>query len=46
MISTEGLDEEEMIKKTNEAVERFRDALEKAEEDSEQYLSDDEKAFN
>lgn len=46
MISTEGLDEEEMIKKTNEAVERFKDALEKAEEDSEQYLSDDEKAFN
>ncbi len=46
MISTEGLDEEEMIKKTTEAVESFKAALEKAEEDSEQYLSDDEKAFN
>jgi len=46
MISTEGLDKEEMIKKATEAVDRFKASLEKEEKNSDQFLSDDEKAFN
>lgn len=46
MISTEGLDKEEMIKKATEAVNRFKAALEIEVENSDQFLSDDEKAFN
>ncbi len=46
MISTEGLDKEEMIKKATEAVDRFKAAQEKEEAINQQFLSDEEKAFN
>jgi|GEM_PF-1676078 len=46
MIPTEGLDKDEMIKKATEAVDRFKAAVEKEEENSDQFLSEDEKAFN
>ena len=44
MISTEGLTKEEMIKQATDALDRFKKANEQ--EDTDDYLTPDEKAFN